>query len=127
MAEFTNISEQTVTSGSNVLFSATPVCSGKCIVHRTGSGLVTLRGLTNQANARFLKDIYQCEYYYKVIEAMKDNDEISTDVRNRMYYHNPEVETVEDVDMIITELFQNCTTDEKLKMKQHLLGTVNKL
>lgn len=74
-----------------------------------------------------LKDIYQCEYYYKVIEAMKDNDEISTDVRNRMYYHNPEVETVEDVDMIITELFQNCTTDEKLKMKQHLLGTVNKL
>ncbi len=54
MAEFTNISEQTVTSGSNVLFSATPVCSGKCIVHRTGSGLVTLRGLTNQANARFL-------------------------------------------------------------------------
>lgn len=54
MAEFTNVTEQTVVSGSNVLFSATPVCSGKCIIHRSGSGQVTLRGLTNQANARFL-------------------------------------------------------------------------
>ncbi len=74
-----------------------------------------------------LKDIYQCRYYCKVIEAIKDNDEVPSDVRSRMYYHNLEVETVEEVDTIIAELFQNCASDEKLKMKQHLLSTVNKL
>lgn len=75
-----------------------------------------------------LKDIYQCEYYCEVIHAMKNkDDEISSDVRERMYYHNPEVETVEEVDAIIAELFDDCTTEEKLKMKQHLLSTINKL
>ena len=54
MSEFTASAEQTVASGSNVLFTDTAVNGGKCIVHRSGSGLITLRGLTNQCNARFL-------------------------------------------------------------------------
>jgi hypothetical protein len=51
--EITAVNAQTVTTGSDVLFTATPV-SGSCsILHREGSGLVTLRGLTNQCRARF--------------------------------------------------------------------------
>ena len=51
--ELTANAIQTVASGANVLFTDT-VVSGNCsIVHRDGSGLVTLRGLTNQCRARF--------------------------------------------------------------------------
>lgn len=40
-------------AGSNVVFTDTAV-SGNCsIMHREGSGLVTLRGITNQRRARF--------------------------------------------------------------------------
>lgn len=54
MAEFTNASLQTVASGQNVVFTETPVTASRCIVHRDGSGVVTLRGLTNcQNRARF--------------------------------------------------------------------------
>lgn len=54
MAEFTYAAAQTVASGQNVIFTATPVTPSRCIVHRDGSGVVTLRGLTNcQARARF--------------------------------------------------------------------------
>ena len=45
---------QTVNENQNVLFSDTVVCGSFSIVHRDGSGLVTLRGLTNsQCRARF--------------------------------------------------------------------------
>ena len=54
MAEYTSDSVQTVSSGQNILFTETPVAGTRCIQHRSGSGLVTLRGLTNQSNARFL-------------------------------------------------------------------------
>lgn len=51
--EITANAIQTVAAGANVLFSDT-VASGNCsILHREGSGLVTLRGLTNQCRARF--------------------------------------------------------------------------
>ena len=51
--ELTANAIQTVADGSNVLFTDT-VVSGNCaITHRDGSGLVTLRGLTNQCRARF--------------------------------------------------------------------------
>ena len=51
--EITANAIQTVADGSNVLFTDT-VVSGNCaITHRDGSGLVTLRGLTNQCRARF--------------------------------------------------------------------------
>ena len=53
MAEFTNAALQTVASNQNVILTETPVCPSRCIVHREGSGIVTLRGLTNQCKARF--------------------------------------------------------------------------
>ena len=49
MAEFTNVALQTVAAGQNVVFTETPICGGAGIVHRDGSGVVTLRGLTNRA------------------------------------------------------------------------------
>lgn len=46
---------QNVDAGQNIVFTETLVKSCKpCIVHREGAGIVTLRGLTNQCNARFL-------------------------------------------------------------------------
>lgn len=45
---------QLVEQGQNVQFTETAVRSCKpCVKHREGSGIVTLRGLTNQCNARF--------------------------------------------------------------------------
>lgn len=53
--ELTNVSTQTVIAGNNVLFAETVVPGSKCIIHRPGSGLITLRGITkNQCKARFL-------------------------------------------------------------------------
>jgi len=53
MAEFTSNAIQEVATNQNVLLTETPV-SGNCsIVHREGSGLVTLRGITNQCRARY--------------------------------------------------------------------------
>lgn len=46
MAEYSYAALQTVEAGQNVLFNATPVAPSRCIVHRDGSGIVTLRGLT---------------------------------------------------------------------------------
>lgn len=44
---------QTVAVGANILFTDT-VTSGNCsIVHRDDSGLITLRGITNQCRARY--------------------------------------------------------------------------
>ncbi len=55
MAEFTGIAIQTVAQGEDVAFTETPVCATKCyIFHKQGSGIVKLRGLTNQCRARFL-------------------------------------------------------------------------
>ena len=51
--EITANAVQTVAVNQNVLFNETAI-SGSCsILHREGSGLVTLRGLTNQCRARF--------------------------------------------------------------------------
>lgn len=51
--ELTANSLQTVGANENVLFTDTAVCGSCSIIHRDGSGLVTLRGLTNQCRARF--------------------------------------------------------------------------
>lgn len=51
--EITASALQTVAAGQNVLFTETPVCGSGCIVHRDGSGIVTLRGQTNQCRARY--------------------------------------------------------------------------
>lgn len=44
---------QTVNSGSNVQFTETPVPGNCSILHREGSGMTTLRGLTRQCRARY--------------------------------------------------------------------------
>ena len=52
--EITGIALQTVAAGEDVAFTETPVYGSKCIVHRQGSGIIKLRGITNQCKARFL-------------------------------------------------------------------------
>ena len=44
---------QTVLSGANVQFTDTVVPGKACTMHRDGSGLVRLKGLTDQCRARF--------------------------------------------------------------------------
>ena len=51
--EITANALQTVDTNQNVLFTETPVEGSCSIIHREGSGLVTLRGITNQCRARF--------------------------------------------------------------------------
>lgn len=51
--EITANAIQAVAANQNVLFTETPVCGNNSIVHREGSGLVTLRGITCQRKARF--------------------------------------------------------------------------
>ena len=51
--EITANALQTVELNQNVQFTDTPVCGSCSILHREGSGLVTLRGLTSQCRARF--------------------------------------------------------------------------
>ena len=51
--EITANALQTVLENQNVLFTETPV-SGNCsIMHRDGSGLIALRGMTQQCRARY--------------------------------------------------------------------------
>ena len=51
--EITANALQTVPANQNVLFSETAVAGNYSIVHREGSGLVSIRGLTQQNRARF--------------------------------------------------------------------------
>ena len=51
--EITANALQTVGANQNVLFTETAVCGNSSIIYREGSGLVTLRGITNQCRARF--------------------------------------------------------------------------
>ena len=54
MAEYTAISRQTVPAGQNVSFTESPVpCNKGYVIHREGSGVFTLRGITNQRCARY--------------------------------------------------------------------------
>lgn len=53
MAEYTANTAQTVNANNNVLLTSTPVKGSNSIIHREGSGLVTLRGITQQCRARF--------------------------------------------------------------------------
>lgn len=54
MAEFISPYLQQIAANGNAVFTETPVPSSNCIVHREGSGIVTLRGITNQCRARYL-------------------------------------------------------------------------
>lgn len=54
MAEFTANAIQNIGVNQNILFTDTAVCGNNSIVHREGSGLITLRGITaTQCRARF--------------------------------------------------------------------------
>lgn len=54
MAEFSNSSIVIVAAGENLPLTETAAKAPACIMHRDGSGLVTLRGLTSgQCRARF--------------------------------------------------------------------------
>lgn len=54
MAEYTAIALQTVAAGQNVVFTESPVpCNRGYVVHRDGSGVFTLRGITNQCRALY--------------------------------------------------------------------------
>ncbi len=44
---------QTVELNQNVIFTDTMVCGNNSIIHRAGSGQITMRGITNQCRARF--------------------------------------------------------------------------
>ena len=53
MAEYIATDVQTVETNQNILFTDTLICGSNSIFHRQGSGLFTLRGITNQCRARF--------------------------------------------------------------------------
>lgn len=55
--ELTANAPQTVAPAANVLFTGTPIpCNRGLVTHREGSGLVTLKGVTNQCRARYKVD-----------------------------------------------------------------------
>ncbi len=51
--EITAVATQTVAPNRPVVFTETAVAGNCSILHREGSGLVSLRGITNQCRARF--------------------------------------------------------------------------
>ena len=53
MAEYVAVATQEVATNGNVIFTNTAVKGTTCVQHREGSGIITLRGLTNQCRARF--------------------------------------------------------------------------
>ena len=53
MSEYTASVAQVVATNANVLFTDAPIDNTCSIVHRSGSGIVTLRGITRQCRARF--------------------------------------------------------------------------
>lgn len=56
MAEYVAVAPQEVAANENVVFTNTAVKGSNCIQHREGSGIVTLRGITNQCRARYFVD-----------------------------------------------------------------------
>lgn len=54
MAQYTNVFVQQIAANANAVFSETLVAGSNCIVHREGSGIITLRGITSQCRARYL-------------------------------------------------------------------------
>ena len=54
MAEFTANALQTVEENQNVLFTETPICPTRGIVHRDGFGIVRVSGNSSQGRARYL-------------------------------------------------------------------------
>lgn len=54
MAEYTAAALQTVDQNQNVLFTETPVpCTRGLVIHREGSGVFTLRGITDKCSVLY--------------------------------------------------------------------------
>ena len=53
MAEFTNNAIQTVQPNQPILLNTTIGCPKGYVLHREGSGIITLRGITNNCFARY--------------------------------------------------------------------------
>ena len=53
MAEFLNAVEQTVEASQNVILTDAIPCDKGYVLHRNGSGIVVLRGITNHCFARY--------------------------------------------------------------------------
>ena len=56
MAEYVAVAAQEVAANGNVVYTNTAVKGTSCVQHREGSGIVTLRGMTNQCKARYFVD-----------------------------------------------------------------------
>jgi len=53
--EYTAVAEQVVSAGNNILFTEDVIpCRKGYVEHRKGSGLIELRGITNQCRARYV-------------------------------------------------------------------------
>lgn len=56
MAEYTSNALQTVGLRQNVLFTESPIpCTKGYVIHREGSGILTLRGIVNNCNGCFAR------------------------------------------------------------------------
>lgn len=55
MAEFIAIPQQSVENGLNLLLTASIPCPRGCVVHREGSGIITLRGVVNNPTGCFAR------------------------------------------------------------------------
>lgn len=53
MSEYTASAVQLVAENANVLFTDAPIDNSCSIIHRAGSGIITLKGITRQCRARF--------------------------------------------------------------------------
>lgn len=54
MAEYASISQQTVLTGQNVIFTESPIpCNKGSVLHRNDSGIFTVKGACNQCFARY--------------------------------------------------------------------------
>lgn len=60
MAQFSYIPEQTVQPGANALLDDDISCNRGYVIHRPGSGILTLRGIVNNPCARFAR--YRVSY-----------------------------------------------------------------
>lgn len=55
MAEYIEIQEQTVEAGQNILLNDSIPCNKGYVIHRNGTGILTLRGIVNSPCARFAR------------------------------------------------------------------------
>lgn len=55
MAEYVAIQEQEVDAGQNVLLNDSIPCNKGYVIHRNGTGILTLRGIVNNPCARFAR------------------------------------------------------------------------